>query len=212
MIATDAVYSTRPLPLDIGNGLGQWEQKIWPDLFIAQPGIYWSPTLLAEGTKPTIKSRGAPRSAVGDAAPQFVRAFDNWIAKARKAKDLTGALANRKSIPKVAVTVRNVFHGCALAIARGKPSLAGTWKDVSRKFSFDWTTKRHPTWGVELAGDTIRTMPITQSKLDESKGYEPLDFDRPAKIDDEKGRIETIDEDVLFEGMDDYVQWLPHEE
>jgi hypothetical protein len=42
MIATDAVFSTRPLPLDIGDGLGQWEEKVWPDLFIAQPGVYWS--------------------------------------------------------------------------------------------------------------------------------------------------------------------------
>jgi len=46
MIATDAVFSTRPLALDLGVGLGQWELKQWPDLFIAQPGVYFSPTLL----------------------------------------------------------------------------------------------------------------------------------------------------------------------
>ncbi len=44
MLATDAVFSTRPLSLDIGEGLGQWEEKVWPDLFIAQPGVYWSPS------------------------------------------------------------------------------------------------------------------------------------------------------------------------
>jgi hypothetical protein len=34
MIATDAVFSTQPLlSLDIGDGLGQWEEKLWPDLF-----------------------------------------------------------------------------------------------------------------------------------------------------------------------------------
>jgi len=119
-------------------------------------------------------------------------------------------LHDRHSIPKVPVTVR-VFHGCALALARGKPSLAGTWKDVSRKFSFDWTTKRHATWGVQLAGDSILTMPISQSKLDESEGYLPVDFDRPAEIIDENGRTVTIDADMLFEAMPDHVQWLPHE-
>jgi len=214
MLATDAVFSTRPLPLDIGEGLGQWEEKIWQDLFIVQPGIYWSPTQLAEGAKPTIKSRGAPRSAIGDAAPQFLRAFDDWIAKLREVDDLVAMLRDRKSIPKVPVTVR-AFHGCALALARGKPSLAGTWKDVTREFSFDWCTKRHATWKVQLAGvgsDSLLTMPISQSKLDESEGYLPVDFDRPAEIIDENGRTVTIDEDVLFEAMPDHVQWLPHED
>jgi hypothetical protein len=36
MLATDAVFSTCPLTLDIGEGLGQWEEKIWYDLFIAR--------------------------------------------------------------------------------------------------------------------------------------------------------------------------------
>ena len=213
MLATDAVYSTQPLPLDIGEGLGQWEAKIWPDLFIAQPGVYWSPTELAEGAKPTIKSRGAPRSAIGDAAPQFLCAFDDWIAKLREVDDLVAMLRDRKSIPKVPVTVR-AFHGCALALARGKPSLAGTWKDVTREFSFDWCTKRHATWKVQLAGvgsDSLLTMPISQSKLDESEGYLPVDFDRPAEIIGEDGRTVTIDEDMLFEAMPDHVQWLPNE-
>ena len=55
-------------------------------------------------------------------------------------------------------------------------------------------------------------MPISQSKLDESEGYLPVDFDRPAEIIDENGRTVTIDKDVLFEAMPDHVQWLPHED
>jgi hypothetical protein len=215
----------------------QWEEKIWPDLFIMQPGIYWSPTKLAQAAeagpaelaelvKTTMKSRGAPRSAIGDAAPQIVRVFDDWFARLRKAvgadragntqpKELAAMLADRKNIPKVPVTVKDVFHGCALALAWRKPSLAGTWKDVTHKFSFDWSTKRHATWGVKLAGDgsdSLLTMPISQSKLDESEGHEPVDFDRSAEITDERGRTVTIAEDVLFEAMPDHVPWLPHEE
>lgn len=37
MLATDAVFSRERLSLDIGEALGQWEEKVWPDLFIAQP-------------------------------------------------------------------------------------------------------------------------------------------------------------------------------
>ena len=47
MVAPDALYSSRPLPLDIGDGLGRWEEQQWPDLFIVQPGVYWSPSNLA---------------------------------------------------------------------------------------------------------------------------------------------------------------------
>jgi hypothetical protein len=43
MLATDAVFIREPLLLDIGEGLGQREEKVWPDLFIAQPGVHWFP-------------------------------------------------------------------------------------------------------------------------------------------------------------------------
>jgi hypothetical protein len=44
-------------------------------------------------------------------------------------------------IPSVPVTVR-VFYGCRLALARGKPWLAGKWEDVTRTERFEWKTKR----------------------------------------------------------------------
>jgi hypothetical protein len=56
MLATDAVFSTRPLSLDIGDGLGKWEEKVWPDLFIAQPSVDRSPSDIRK----SVKSRGAP--------------------------------------------------------------------------------------------------------------------------------------------------------
>jgi hypothetical protein len=54
MLATDAAFSRERLSLDVGEGLGQWEEKVWPDLFIAQSGVYWSPSDLAL----SVKSRG----------------------------------------------------------------------------------------------------------------------------------------------------------
>jgi hypothetical protein len=75
MLATDAVFSTQPLSLDVGEKLGQWEEKVWPDLFIAQPGVYWSPSELQK----LLKSRGAPRSVIGPAAPRSHEVFDEWL-------------------------------------------------------------------------------------------------------------------------------------
>ena len=82
MVATDAVFSTRPLSLDIGERLGQWEEKVWPDLFIAQPGVYWSPSDLEK----SVKSRGAPRSVIGPAAPRFHEVFAEWLRSAAPAR------------------------------------------------------------------------------------------------------------------------------
>lgn len=39
-IATDSVVSTRPLDLEIGTGLGQWDMTEWEACFLIQPGIY----------------------------------------------------------------------------------------------------------------------------------------------------------------------------
>jgi hypothetical protein len=63
-VATDALFAFEPLPLDIGDDLGQWERKIWHDLFIVRSGVYWSPSNL----KTLVKSRGAPRFVIEKAA------------------------------------------------------------------------------------------------------------------------------------------------
>jgi hypothetical protein len=203
MLATDAVYSTRPLALDIGKGLGQWDDKIRPDLFIVQPGVYWSPTERAKGTEQAVKSRGAPRAVIGMAAARFVRRFEDWIAQLRSAmsgeedRDFSAMLADRECIPKVRVEVR-VFYGCRLALARGKRWLAGTWKEAPRNISFDWLTKRSAAWEVRLAddgSDSLTTRPIVQSKHKESDGYQPVDFDSPFD-----------DYDLVFEAMPDDVE------
>jgi hypothetical protein len=237
MLATDEIISTRPMSLDIGKGLGQWKHKTRQDLFIVQPGVYWCPAELAEGGEP--KSRGVKRSVIRDAAPQFVRVWDDWIAKVRErlcrpfepvgaavlpalqagrvdASNLAAVLQDRDFIPKVRFIVPDVFHGCNLAIARRKFSLAGAWKDVPRNIGFDWSTKRDPAWKVGFAkdgSDSLTTMPLSQSKFDESQGYEPANFDWSVEIADDEGRSVMIDDDdLLFEAMPDHVSFLPHEE
>jgi hypothetical protein len=126
MLATDAVFSTRPLSLDIGEALGQWDEKVWPDLFIAQPGVYWSPSDLRN----SVKSRSAPRSIIGEAAHRFHEVFTEWVNLMRRPGAKERVLQDRL-IPSVPIRVR-VFNGCRLALARGKPWVAGKWEDVLR--------------------------------------------------------------------------------
>jgi hypothetical protein len=206
MLATDAVFSTRPLPLDVGDNLGQWEPKVWTDLFIAQPGVYWSPSDL----ETSVKSRGVRRSVIGDAAPKFQQVFSDWIDVLRQPGAMELMLKERQLIPSVPVTVR-VFCGCRLALARNKPWLAGAWKDETRYESFEWDTKRDPM-RVRLNDDgCLVTFPLAISPLAESEGYQPANFDRLIEIAGEGGDTITIDENTLLEAMPDFTPFLPHE-
>lgn len=205
MLATDAVFSARPLALDIGRGLGQWEEKAWPDLFIVKPGVYWSPSDLQK----SVKSRGAPRSIIGGAVHRFHEVFSDWFDLLRQpgAKEL---LLNERQMPSAPVKVR-VFIGCRLSLARGKPWLAGKWEDVSRHESFEWSTKRDAK-RIAVGDGCIATYPIAlSSPLTESQGYKPADFDRLVEISGENGVIEEIDENTWLEAMPDHTPFLPHE-
>ena len=102
-----------------------------------------------------------------------------------------------------------VFYGCRLARARGKPSLAGKWEEVTRQESFEWKTKRHAT-RVVLAEEHLMTFPREQSIFTESEGYKPADFDRIVEIS-EGGAVEEIDENTLLEAMPDFTPFLPRE-
>ncbi len=205
MLATDAVFSTRPLALDIGEGLGQWEEKIWPDLFIAQPGVYWSPSELEK----SVKSRGAPRSVIGPAAPRFHEACADFLDLLRRPGAMEIVLRERL-IPSIPVSVR-VFNACRLALARGKPWLAGKWEDIIRHVSFEWSTKRD-RMRIEVGDEAhLRTFPHAMSILAESEGYKPADFDRLIEISGETGSAIEIDENMLLEAMRDFIPFLPNE-
>jgi hypothetical protein len=205
MVATDAVFRTRPLSLDIGEGLGQWEEKVWPDLFIAQPGVYWSPSELNQ----SVKSRGAPRSIIGGAAPRFHEAFAEWLDVLRQPGAMECVLKERL-IPSVPIAVR-VFNGCRLAIARCKPWLAGKWEDVTRHGSFEWKTKRDPM-RITVSDDSyVGTFPLKNFILAESEGYEPAVFDTHVEISGESGGAVQIDENMLLEAMPDFIPFLPRD-
>src|SRR5262249_52527490 len=156
--------------------LGQWEERIWQDLFVVKPGVYWSPSDL----QTSVKSRGAPRTVIGAAAHRFQEVFNDWLQVMRRPGAMDIVLQERQ-IPFILVTLR-VFNGCRRALARGKPWQAGQWEDVPRHESFEWSTKRD-SMRVVLGEDHLTTFPIAlSSPLAESEGHKPADFDRLVEI------------------------------
>jgi hypothetical protein len=57
-LSTDAVFSTEPLDLPLGNELGQWKPTQLEDLLVLGNGIYHSPTLDENGIPIASKNRG----------------------------------------------------------------------------------------------------------------------------------------------------------
>jgi len=142
MLATDGVFLTEPLTtISLGGDLGQWEYKIRPDMFVVQPGIYWS-----SNSDSLPKTRGIPRSRIIDHRDQFERVWAAWAA---------GDGYDRP--PSVSVSVTS-FIGHRLALARNKPELAGRWlegayleapspqdatqmaEEIRRELPHDWFT------------------------------------------------------------------------
>jgi hypothetical protein len=46
MYATDGIYSTKELKLDIGKELGQWDEGIYEDMIFVKSGIYWNKNII----------------------------------------------------------------------------------------------------------------------------------------------------------------------
>lgn len=141
MIATDALYSLKPLDLDIGERLGQWETTELNSLFIVQPGLYWSPDLKKK------KSRGLSGKFFEDVA--LLNRFEReW----RRYHEFENSKLEAE-FPSVEVPVPG-FIGLKLALSRNKPELAGTWVKDKRLISFDYRNKRQ---GHSWRGDHIVT-------------------------------------------------------
>lgn len=58
--ATDAVFATRKLPLEVGSGLGQWSETHFDYATFVEPGVH---ILGNQGTRPTLATRGFPQDA-----------------------------------------------------------------------------------------------------------------------------------------------------
>lgn len=183
MLATDAVFTTEPLALDIGEKLGQWEEQIFDDLFLVQPGLYWSPDLAKK------KSRGI--SAKFFERKDLLELFSNkW--KLYKEYDNSPQRPISLQFPEVSVP-NTQFIGLKLANSWGKPEMSGMWQEKPKTFSFDYTNKRilH-----KWENNAIITKPIFQkmvslphSEFVKNGGAECLDLIR-AELEDQPDYID----------------------
>jgi hypothetical protein len=136
MLATDAIYSTSPLDVPVGENLGQWEENQHPHIFICQPGLYWGP--------PKPKTRGIPRTILEPHTARLERRWERFMGRYRAA--VRPALCWPPSVP---VRLSN-FIGLRLAHARGNPDLAGRWEADWRLIDFRWVLKRHAAGAIVL--------------------------------------------------------------
>ena len=154
MIATDALYSTRPLAVKIGPALGDWEAEEHAEgMFIVQPGLYWT------GHKQP-KTRGVPRTRVIEHQHKFISTWQRYVASSP---------ASWADPPRIPIPL-TAFIGLRLANARNKPELAGCWLPVEKTISFDWRSKRS---AAEFRDGAAYTMPIAGAPDWISTPYKP---------------------------------------
>lgn len=142
-IATDAVYTRRRLALDVGDGLGQWDELVLPDgMFNVMPGMYYAGAHAGA-------TRGVPYAAFDDAREQFHAAFRRLSQGNQNEADHDNDV--RVRIPGTGfVTIRQ-------ALAWNRLDKAGQWIDMPKDISFDWRNKRAP--GGRLIGGALVTRP-----------------------------------------------------
>lgn len=187
MVATDAVYSLRPLDLETGPGLGQWECKEASGAFVVQPGVHWNPHRRS-AVRHQLKTRGmSPKFFEEKGVTERFEAAWREFAK----RDMATGLG---AWPRAEVGFR-AFTGMKLATAQGKPEAAGCWTDETKVMSFNPVTKREIRgyrWEVgEHGGAHVITEPRWGDPRTESVSYRQL-------VDD--GVVDLWDIEQLLQG------------
>lgn len=98
---TDALFTTRPLAVDIGEGLGQWEETAFRSLTYVQSGHYYGTKTNGE---PVVKCRGVDKGFISRAA------VERQLQNPEHLRVLPASLTR--------------FYGVGIALARG---LADYW-------------------------------------------------------------------------------------
>lgn len=167
MIATDAIFSLRPLKLPVAEKgkeiLGGWTADLHNGLTIVQPGLYWG----RDAARHKLKTRGASASVLAPYTGEFEGRWLDYMA-------LTPYQRATPQLKPPAVTIPyTMFIGLRLAYHRGKPETACQWVEDSKRISFDWKKKRAPDYQVMRGKKAIRLDMLTGSISDRSKIYDP---------------------------------------
>lgn len=187
MMATDGLYTRRPLNLDTGDQLGQWEYQKRNGLFIVQPGIYWS----AESAgKP--KTRGIPRSKIIEQRQQFEEIWERWIDG-----EIDYPEPPIVTVPLVSfVSHRLVLHQSAVMKDREAANRvflrAGAWIPNPKQIKFDWHSKRQP---ARIVGQSLLTKPLAGNP------------DLVSEVYNGEALSDIDTQNLELEGQPDYEPW-----
>lgn len=141
---TDALFSTEPLPLDIGEGLGQWEETVFDSILYLQSGFYYA----TQGEKVICKYRGMDRDreTMQPIGLPYRKVLDHL-------RDRRVGEWRTKSL--ISSTTRFINIGLALQTR----SIFRSWETQPKKVSLDQGSRSSKRYHVECsecrAGNTL---------------------------------------------------------
>lgn len=145
MFATDGIFSTQPLDLDIGAGLGQWEATTHEELIVAQAGVYWYRD--TNSGRYTVACRGFNYASMED--PGFM--LDGW---------------RRKQTMFAVPTERFVTLGTALS-GPGQWQHWRTWRTIMRDLDASGTSRKRARIARERFDPHRRFVPTRPTDNDD---------------------------------------------
>lgn len=132
---TDALFTTRPLNLDVGSGLGQWEETRFDSLAYVQSGMYFGRT---DGGKVVEKTRGVDRGTL-------------------HLSDLHAAMAERRASDRRMRAPLTRFNGAGIALAQDFNKWR-KWETIVKEVSAS------PVTGKRLHEDCPSCQPVNGRK------------------------------------------------
>ena len=141
LLATDQLLSLEPLPLSIGDGLGDWRAATHQGgVFIAGAGMYWGAVKR--------RTKGIPLKFLAPHIDTIEATFRGWLANGFA----QGATVPTVNIPlETFISLRAAGHGAVTLQAdlpglephgRANPDLSGVWRTEMRTLRLAWNGKR----------------------------------------------------------------------
>lgn len=156
MLATDGIYSLEPLDVPLSGELGGWEETVYPDMHIVQPGIYFS----SDNAK--VKTRGIARKTLMEYKQPIIEAFDtvNQLGTDHPGlEERWGTVVEYNGL----ITLR-------LAWSQRKPEKAGYFGKLTRAVRYTPAPKR-PLTSLRLVDGIWRSDAPAGSNTAQSKPY-----------------------------------------
>ena len=183
MLATDAMFTTKPRNVPISGKLGDWSVDVYEDVLIVQSGLYLKGAD-AKG-KVSAKTRGLPLQVFMKHRGKIRAAWDAYV------KDWSD------SMPASTELYVNTFHGLRSAVHRNRQDIAGTWEMVRHDVNYEWRTKRQAKY---MENGTVYTVIYNVGPT----GYQSKPYDKNI------GRMMangSIDLDHIAQGLRDNPDW-----